>query len=77
MAAISWRAAGKSSIVVVGLTAANGVGAVSGFDAAVERSWVLVELASERASLEDVFVRLTTRDAEEPVSDQQVAGEAA
>jgi ABC-2 type transport system ATP-binding protein len=33
------------------------------FRAAVERGWVLLELARERASLEDVFVRLTTRDA--------------
>jgi ABC-2 type transport system ATP-binding protein len=32
------------------------------FRAAVERHWVLLELAIERASLEDVFVRLTTRD---------------
>ena len=32
------------------------------FLAAVERRWVLLELAMERASLEDVFVRLTTRD---------------
>ncbi len=32
------------------------------FHAAVERRWVLLELAQERASLEDVFVRLTTRD---------------
>jgi ABC-2 type transport system ATP-binding protein len=32
------------------------------FRAAVERGWVLLELARERASLEDVFVRLTTRD---------------
>ncbi len=32
------------------------------FRLAVERHWVLVELAAERASLEDVFVRLTTRD---------------
>lgn len=32
------------------------------FRLAVERRWVLVELAAERASLEDVFVRLTTRD---------------
>jgi ABC-2 type transport system ATP-binding protein len=32
------------------------------FRAAVERGWVLLELAQERASLEDVFVRLTTRD---------------
>jgi ABC-2 type transport system ATP-binding protein len=33
------------------------------FRAAVERGWVLLELALERTSLEDVFVRLTTRDA--------------
>lgn len=33
------------------------------FHAVVERGWVLLELALERASLEDVFVRLTTRDA--------------
>ena len=32
------------------------------FHAAVERGWVLLELAEEKASLEDVFVRLTTRD---------------
>ena len=32
------------------------------FRAAVERSWVLLELAAQRASLEDVFVRLTTHD---------------
>jgi len=32
------------------------------FHAVVERGWVLLELALERASLEDVFVRLTTRD---------------
>ncbi|MEO8275346.1 MAG: ABC transporter ATP-binding protein [Thermoanaerobaculia bacterium] len=50
------------------------------FRLAVARSWVLVELASERASLEDIFVRLTTRDAEEPAlpaEAAQVAGEAA
>lgn len=35
------------------------------FRLAVERGWVLVELGVERASLEDVFVRLTTRDDEE------------
>jgi len=34
------------------------------FHLAVERGWTLVGLAAERASLEDVFVRLTTRDAE-------------
>ncbi len=32
------------------------------FRLAVERGWVLTELTPERASLEDVFVRLTTRD---------------
>jgi ABC-2 type transport system ATP-binding protein len=33
------------------------------FRAAVARGWVLLELAEEKASLEDIFVRLTTRDA--------------
>ncbi len=38
------------------------------FRAAVARGWVLVELSETRASLEDIFVRLTTRDvAAEPV----------
>ena len=32
------------------------------FRAAVERGWVLLELAEQKASLEDVFVRLTSRD---------------
>jgi len=32
------------------------------FHLAVERGWVLVELAEEKATLEDIFVRLTTRD---------------
>jgi len=32
------------------------------FRAAVERGWVLLELAQEQASLEEVFVRLTTLD---------------
>ena len=32
------------------------------FRLAVERGWVLLELAAERGSLEDIFVRLTTRD---------------
>jgi ABC-2 type transport system ATP-binding protein len=32
------------------------------FRMAVERGWTLVELSPTRASLEDVFVRLTTRD---------------
>jgi ABC-2 type transport system ATP-binding protein len=34
------------------------------FRLAVARGWVLLELAEQRASLEDVFVRLTTRDTE-------------
>ena len=33
------------------------------FRAAVEQGWVLLELSRERATLEDVFVRLTTNDA--------------
>ena len=33
------------------------------FRLAVERGWVLLELVEEKASLEDIFVRLTTRDA--------------
>ena len=33
------------------------------FHLAVERGWTLLGLAAEHASLEDVFVRLTTRDA--------------
>ena len=40
------------------------------FRAAVERGWVLLELAEEKASLEDVFVRLTSRETDE------VSGEA-
>ncbi|HEX5759040.1 MAG TPA: ATP-binding cassette domain-containing protein [Thermoanaerobaculia bacterium] len=32
------------------------------FRLAVARGWVLVELAEERATLEDIFVRLTTQD---------------
>ena len=37
------------------------------FRAAVARGWVLLELAEEKASLEDVFVRLTSRDADQEV----------
>ena len=33
------------------------------FRLAVAHDWVLLELAEEKASLEDIFVRLTTRDA--------------
>ena len=47
------------------------------FRLAVERSWTLIELASERASLEDIFVRLTTRDAEPMAAERERAGEAA
>jgi ABC-2 type transport system ATP-binding protein len=47
------------------------------FRLAVERSWTLVELASARASLEDIFVRLTTRDAEASAGERELAGEAA
>jgi ABC-2 type transport system ATP-binding protein len=32
------------------------------FRAAVERGWVLLEMTRERATLEDIFVRLTTND---------------
>ncbi len=32
------------------------------FRAAVEQGWVMLELTQERASMEDIFVRLTTRD---------------
>jgi len=42
------------------------------FHAAVERGWVLLELALERPSLEDVFVRLTTH---EPAAASGAAGE--
>ena len=33
------------------------------FRLAVERNWVLLELAEQKVSLEDIFVRLTTQDA--------------
>ncbi len=32
------------------------------FRAAVENGWVLLELTESKASLEDIFVRLTTRE---------------
>jgi ABC-2 type transport system ATP-binding protein len=35
------------------------------FQLAVARGWILLELVRDRASLEDVFVRLTTRDVTE------------
>ena len=43
------------------------------FRAAVERGWTLVELAAERASLEDVFVRLTTRDTDAAAAEEVAA----
>ena len=44
------------------------------FGAAVEGGWVLVELARERASLEDIFVRLTTGVAPAEAGANAVAG---
>jgi len=46
------------------------------FREAVERGWVLLEMIRERASLEDIFVRLTTHDvaagsAEEPAASEE------
>jgi len=35
------------------------------FRAAVDRRWTLLELALRQASLEDIFVRLTTSDSGE------------
>jgi ABC-2 type transport system ATP-binding protein len=43
------------------------------FRLAVSRGWVLVELAQRRASLEDIFVRLTTHDA--PAAGESAAPE--
>jgi len=45
------------------------------FRLAVERDWVLVGLAAEKATLEDVFVRLTTREerAPAPAAAEEVA----
>jgi ABC-2 type transport system ATP-binding protein len=47
------------------------------FRAIVERGWVLLEMVRERATLEDIFVRLTTHDtardeAEPQAQDQEV-----
>ncbi len=47
------------------------------FRLAVERGWVLTELRREAASLEDVFVRLTTRETVTPAPEEASgAGEA-
>ncbi len=42
------------------------------FRAAVERGWVLLELTEEKASLEDVFVRLTGRDVAEEIEAEEI-----
>jgi ABC-2 type transport system ATP-binding protein len=46
------------------------------FRAAVENGWTLLELTRDRASLEDVFVRLTTRDAAAAPAEAPPPGEA-
>ncbi len=47
------------------------------FRLAVERGWVLTEMSSERASLEDIFVRLTTREEDrEPSAEPEAAAAA-
>ncbi len=43
------------------------------FNLAVERRWVLLELAQTMPSLEDTFLRLTTREAAEPEAAPEVA----
>jgi ABC-2 type transport system ATP-binding protein len=40
------------------------------FRLAAARNWPLLELAATRASLEDIFVRLTTRDEEAPAAEE-------
>jgi hypothetical protein len=47
------------------------------FQLAVDRGWVLTTLVAEKASLEDVFVRLTTREepAPEHVTEPAVSAE--
>lgn len=46
------------------------------FRLAVERGWVLIELGQRQASLEDIFVRLTTQDVADtppaPATDEEV-----
>jgi len=43
------------------------------FRAAVERGWVLLGMAEERGSLEEVFVQLTTRDETVPAAGEPAA----
>ena len=45
------------------------------FHTAVEHGWVLLGLEEERASLEDVFIRLTTRETDRPADRRAGAGE--
>jgi ABC-2 type transport system ATP-binding protein len=45
------------------------------FKAAVQRGWVLLELATERATLEDLFVRLTTHDAAAPAAGETLSND--
>jgi hypothetical protein len=46
------------------------------FRAAVEHGWVLLEMMRERASMEDVFVRLTTHDVAASSAEEAHAEEA-
>jgi ABC-2 type transport system ATP-binding protein len=70
-------AAGEALTALPGVTAARAGAAEGGwivehekgtdlreavFRAAVEQGWVLLEMTRERATLEDIFVRLTTHD---------------
>jgi ABC-2 type transport system ATP-binding protein len=45
------------------------------FRAAVQSGWVLLELTRERTTLEDIFVRLTTRDASRDLTNEQAGGD--
>jgi hypothetical protein len=42
---------------------------------AVQRGWVLLEMARERVTLEDIFVRLTTQDAAREDAAREDAGQ--
>lgn len=44
------------------------------FRTAVDRGWVLLELGEEKASLEDIFVRLTTEERVEPGEPEAESG---
>jgi len=45
------------------------------FEAAKQRDWILLELAREQASLEDIFVRLTTQEPAASSSRVEVGGD--